>query len=35
MKSLAVSSDATRFIALGRGEPPLFTLLLDWAEKLR
>ena len=34
-KSLAVSSDATRFIALGRGEPPVLTLILDWAEKLR
>jgi serine/threonine-protein kinase len=34
-KSLAVSSDATRFIALGRGEPAVFTLMLDWAERLR
>jgi Tol biopolymer transport system component len=34
-RSLAVTSDATQFIAYGRGEPALFTLILDWAAKLR
>ena len=33
-RSLAVTSDATRFIAYGRGEPAVFTLILDWASKL-
>ena len=34
-RSLAVTSDASRFIAYGRGEPPVFTLILDWAAPLR
>jgi TolB protein len=34
-RSLAVSPDATRFVAYARGEPSVFTLILDWAAKLK
>jgi Tol biopolymer transport system component len=34
-RSLAVTADGTRFIGFGRGEPPVFTLMMDWAAKLK
>jgi hypothetical protein len=34
-RSLAMTPDASRFVAWSRGEPPVFTLILDWAEKLK
>ena len=33
-RSLAVTPDASRFVAWSRGEPPVFTLMLDWAAGL-
>jgi eukaryotic-like serine/threonine-protein kinase len=33
--SLAVTPDAQRFIAYARGEPYVFTLMLDWTEKMK
>jgi len=34
-RSLAVSSDATQFIAYARTEPPVFTLILNWSGKVK
>jgi Tol biopolymer transport system component len=33
--SLAVTPDGSNFIAYARGEPYVFTLLLNWAEKMK
>jgi serine/threonine-protein kinase len=33
--SLSVTSDATRFVAYGRGEPAVFTLILDWTARMK
>jgi len=35
VRALMVTADGREFIAFGRGEPPVFTLMLDWAEKLK
>ena len=34
-RSFAVSADGEQFIAFARGDAPVFTLLLDWQERLR
>jgi hypothetical protein len=30
-----VTADGQGFIGYGRGEPPVFTLLLDWATRIQ
>ena len=35
VRALSVTDDGRGFIAFGRGEPPVFTLILDWAAKMR
>ena len=32
-RQIQVSDDGQRFIGYGRGEPPVFTLLLDWTAR--
>ncbi|HKH91225.1 MAG TPA: protein kinase [Gemmatimonadaceae bacterium] len=34
VRALTVTPDGRGFIAFGRGEPPVFTLMLDWAAKM-
>jgi eukaryotic-like serine/threonine-protein kinase len=35
VRALSVTNDGQGFIAFGRGEPPVFTLMLDWTAKMR
>ena len=34
VRSIAMSPAGDQFIAFGRGEPPVFTLMIDWAARL-
>jgi serine/threonine-protein kinase len=34
-RELSITRDGSQFIGFGRGEPPVFTLMMDWAGKMK